>query len=67
MSYLIKTDYGDLKFIVHSSGLETNFSELKNLLFFCFFFFFFFFDSVKKSELSIEKARYKEEKINRIR
>ena len=62
MSYLIKTDYGDLKFIVHSSGLETNFSELKNL---CFF--FFFFDSVKKSELSIEKARYKEEKINRIR
>ena len=64
MSYLIKTDYGDLKFIVHSSGLETNFSELKNL---CFFFFFFFFDSVKKSELSIEKARYKEEKINRIR
>ena len=63
MSYLIKTDYGDLKFIVHSSGLETNFSELKNL---CFF-FFFFFDSVKKSELSIEKARYKEEKINRIR
>ena len=50
MSYLIKTDYGDLKFIVHSSGLETN-----------------FFDSVKKSELSIEKARYKEEKINRIR
>ena len=37
MSYLIKTDYGDLKFIVHSSGLETNFSELKNL---CFFFFF---------------------------
>ena len=62
MSYLIKTDYGDLKFIVHSSGLETNFSELKNL-----FFFLFFFDSVKKSELSIEKARYKEEKINRIR
>ena len=63
MSYLIKTDYGDLKFIVHSSGLENIFSELKNL----FFFFFFFFDSVKKSELSIEKARYKEEKINRIR
>ena len=44
MSYLIKTDYGDLKFIVHSSGLET-----------------------KKKELTIEKARYKEEKINRIR
>ena len=23
-------DYGDLKFIVNSSGLETNFSELKD-------------------------------------
>ena len=50
----------NFKFIVHSSGLETNFSELKNL-------WVFFFDSVKKSELSIEEARYKEEKTNRIR
>ena len=48
MSYLIKTDYGDLKFIVHSSGLETNFSELKNLCFFFFFFFFFFLIVLKK-------------------
>ena len=52
MSYLIKTDYGDLKFIVHSSGLETNFSELKNL---CFFFFFFF--------IFLKKFKYQYKKI----
>ena len=31
MDQLSKTiDYGDLKFIVNNSGLETNFSELKD-------------------------------------
>ena len=31
MNYLKKkNDYGDLKFIVNSSGLETDFSELKD-------------------------------------
>ena len=30
MNYLKKNDYGDLKFIVDSSGLEIDFSELKD-------------------------------------
>ena len=30
MNYLKKIDYGDLKLIVSSSGLETNFGELKD-------------------------------------
>ena len=31
MNYLKKIDYGDLKLIVSSSGLETNYGELKIL------------------------------------
>ena len=49
---LAKTiDYGDLKFIVNSSGLETDFSELKDPV--------AFLDSIKKRETTIEEARQK--------
>ena len=50
-----KIDYGDLKLIVNSTGLETDFSELKDP----------FLDSIIKREISIEEARYKQEKFNR--
>ena len=53
MNYLKKIDYGDLKFIVHCSGLETNSSILKDPVAFP--------DSIKKLEISVEEARYKEE------
>ena len=49
------TDYSDLKFIVNSSGLETDFSELKDPV--------AFLDSVKKREISIEEAQYKQEEF----
>ena len=50
---LFKTmDYGDLKFIVNSSGLETDFSELKDPV--------AFLNSVKKCEILIEEARRKQ-------
>ena len=45
-----KVDYGNLKFIVNSTGLETNFSELKHPV--------DFLDSIEKREISIEEARY---------
>ena len=45
-------DYGDLKFIVNSSGLETDFSGLKDPV--------AFLNSVKKSEELIEEARRKQ-------
>ena len=50
-------DYGDLKFIISSSGIETDFSELKNLV--------AFLDSTRKREISIEQARCKQEEFNR--
>ena len=42
-------DYGDLKFIISSSGTETNFSELKDPV--------AFVDSIKKSEISSEEEQ----------
>ena len=45
--------YGDLKFNVNSSTLETNFSELKYPV--------AFLDSIKKREMSIKEARHKQE------
>ena len=50
-------DYGDLKFMVSSSGLETHFSELKDPV--------TFHDSIRKREISIEEARHKQEEFNR--
>ena len=44
-----KIDYGDLIFIVNSSGLETNFSELKDPV--------AFLDSIKKPKISIEQEK----------
>ena len=44
-----KIDYGDLKIITDSSGLETNFSELKDPV--------AFLNSINKHEISIEEAR----------
>ena len=52
-----KTDYGDLKFIVNRSVLETNFSELNDptaLL-----------DSIKKREISIGETRHKQGEFRR--
>ena len=48
-----KIDYGNLKFIVNSTGLETDFSELKDPV--------AFLDSIKKREISIEEAQCKQE------
>ena len=48
MTYLKKIDYCDLKFNDNSSGLETDFSELKDPV--------AFLDSIKKHEISIEEA-----------
>ena len=52
-----KIDYGYLKFIVNSSGLETDFSELKGRV--------AFLDNTKKREISIEEARIKQKESNR--
>ena len=52
MNYL--KHYGDLKFIVDSANLETDFSELKDPVV-----------SVDSTEKRIEKARYKQEEFNR--
>ena len=41
-------DYGDLKFIISTSGTETDYSELKDSL--------AFLDGIRKSEMSIEEA-----------
>ena len=43
-----KIDYGNLKFIVNSSGLETKFSDLKDPV--------DFLDCIKKREILIEDA-----------
>ena len=48
-----KIDYGNLKFIVNSTGLQTDFSELKDPV--------AFLDSIKKREISIEEAQCKQE------
>ena len=52
-----KIDCGDLKFIVNRSGLETNFSELKDPI--------AFLDNIKKREILIEEAQNKQEEFNR--
>ena len=52
-----KIDYGNLKFLVSSSGLETDFSELKDHV--------AFLDSIKKREILIEEARYKQKEFDR--
>ena len=44
-------DYGDLKFIIISSGKEPDFSELKDPV--------ALLDSISKCEISIEEARRK--------
>ena len=44
-------DYGDLRFIVNSSGLKIICSESKNSI--------ALLDSIEKREISIEEARYK--------
>ena len=49
--------YGDLKFIITSSGTETGFSELKDPV--------PFLDSIRKREISIQEVRHKEEEFNR--
>ena len=49
--------YGDLNFIVNSSGLETDFSELKEPV--------AFLDSILKCEISIEEARFKQKQFNK--
>ena len=48
MNYLKKPNYGDLKFKVNSTALETDFSELKDSV--------AFLDSIKNREISIEEA-----------
>ena len=52
-----KIDYGDLKFIVNSTGLENDFSELKDPV--------AFLDSIKKREILIEETRYKQKEFSR--
>ena len=52
-----RIDFGDLKFIISSSGTETNFSKLKDLV--------AFLDSIREREISIEEARHKQEEFNR--
>ena len=49
MNYLKKIDYDNLKFIVNSSCIETDISELKDSV--------AFLDSIKKREISIEEQR----------
>ena len=52
-----KLNYGDLKFIVDSANLETDFSELKDPVVSVY--------STKKRKIRIEEARYKQEEFNR--
>ena len=47
----------NLKFIVNSTGLETDFNELKDPV--------AFLDSIKKREKSKEQARYKQNEFDR--
>ena len=51
------SDYGDLNFIISSSGTETDFSELTDPA--------AFLDSIRKREISIEESRHKQEEFNR--
>ena len=46
-----------MKFIANSSGLETNFSEIKDPA--------TFLDSIKKYEILIKEAQYKQEEFNK--
>ena len=57
MNYLKKPNYGDLKFKVNSTALETDFSELKDSV--------AFLDSIKNREISIEEAWYKQKEFRR--
>ena len=57
MNYLKKISDGGLKFVVNISNLETDFSELKDPV--------AFLNRIKKHELSIREAQYKQKKFNR--
>ena len=59
MNYLKKIVYGDLKFTVNSSGLETDFGELKDPV--------AFLDSIKKSEISMKKHDMNKKSLTNIR
>ena len=50
-------DYDDVKFIINSIDLETDFSELRDPV--------AFLNSIKKPEILIEEARHKRKKFNR--
>ena len=53
----IVKDYSNMKFIVDSTRLETDFCELKDPV--------AFLDSIKSCEISIEKTRYKQKEFDR--
>ena len=57
MNYLRKTGYGDFQFIVNSSGIKTDISELIDPV--------AFLDIIKKREITIEEARHKQEEFKR--
>ena len=57
MNHLRKIDYSDFKFVINSSNLETELSELKDPL--------AFLDSIKKRDTSTEEAQYRQEEFNR--
>ena len=46
-----------MKFIVSSSGVKTDFSEIKDTV--------AFLDNIRKREISIHEARYKQEEFGR--
>ena len=52
-----KIDYNNFKFLVNSTGLEADFSELKDPV--------AFLDSIKKREKSKEEAQYKQKEFDR--
>ena len=52
-----KNNFNDLKVIVNNSGLETDFSGLKDHV--------TFIDDIKRNKISIEEARYKQEQFDK--
>ena len=58
MNYL-KNGYGDLEFIVKSSGLQTDFSELKVPV--------AFLDGIKIREILIEETQHKQKEFSRYK
>ena len=57
INYLKKIDYGDSRFIISSSVVGTDFSELRDPV--------AFLDSIRKREISIQEARHKQEEFNK--